>query len=126
MTEEILDLMEERRIQKGKKPEYLRLQNMIRRKIREAKEMIAKCEEIEYYQSKYDDFIVHKKVRELTGNFRKKSCRALVSEEGNLILGLDEKKTNGRNIWKDCSTTPGQKIHQRKTEKVDHTSWKKR
>uniref|UniRef100_A0A8D9BIP5 Craniofacial development protein 2 n=1 Tax=Cacopsylla melanoneura TaxID=428564 RepID=A0A8D9BIP5_9HEMI len=38
MTEEILELMEERRLNKGKAEEYRRIQKNIRRKIREAKD----------------------------------------------------------------------------------------
>uniref|UniRef100_A0A8D8R7S7 Craniofacial development protein 2 n=3 Tax=Cacopsylla melanoneura TaxID=428564 RepID=A0A8D8R7S7_9HEMI len=60
MTEEILNLMEERRINKGNESEYRRIQKIIRGKIREAKdkEMTMKCEEIEFFQSKYDEFNV--------------------------------------------------------------------
>lgn len=58
MMDEILDLMEERRLNKGKACEYKRIQSQIRRKIREAKEKEhkEKCQEIEFYQSRYDSF----------------------------------------------------------------------
>ncbi|KAL1458712.1 hypothetical protein WDU94_008838 [Cyamophila willieti] len=94
MTDEILELMEERRINKGNQIEYRRIQNIIRKKIREAKEkeMSEKCEDIEYYQSKYDEFNVHKKVRELTGNIRKKCNKALISTEGSVIINTEDKK----------------------------------
>lgn len=63
MTDEILDLMEERRLNKGKACEYKRIQSQIRRKIREAKEKEhkEKCQEIEFCQSRYDSFNTQKK-----------------------------------------------------------------
>lgn len=74
MTKDIHELMEDRRLAKGNKSQYRRIQKIIRNKIREAKEkeMIEKCEEIEYLQSKHDDFNIYKKVRELTS---KSICR---------------------------------------------------
>lgn len=94
MTEEILELMEERRMAQGNKREYNRIHKIIRIRIRKAKEkeMIEQCEEIEYLQSKHDDFNIYKKVRELTGNNRKKTDRVLLSEQGTVILSLEEKK----------------------------------
>lgn len=98
MTDEILDLMEERRLNKGKACEYKRIQSQIRRKIREAKEKEhkEKCQEIEFYQSRYDSFNVHKKVREVTGKHKKNNCGKLMDEEGNLTTSTEERK----NTWK--------------------------
>lgn len=98
MTEEILNLMEQRRKQKQHPDKYKKIQKNIRKKIREAKENELKeqCEEIEFYQSRYDDFNVHRKVREATGRFRKKVCGKLIDEHGRLIIDKDEKK----DIWK--------------------------
>jgi hypothetical protein len=69
MKEEILQLMEERRRNKGKKAEYTRLHKIIRRKIREAKEewLEENCKEIEELQKKHDYFNVHRKVKEFLG-----------------------------------------------------------
>lgn len=98
MTDEILDLMEERRINKGKICEYKRIQSQVRRKIREAKEKEhkEKCQEIEYYQSRYNSFNIHKKVKEITGKYKKNNCGKLMDEEGNLMMSTEEKK----NTWK--------------------------
>uniref|UniRef100_A0A8D8Z356 Craniofacial development protein 2 n=1 Tax=Cacopsylla melanoneura TaxID=428564 RepID=A0A8D8Z356_9HEMI len=98
MTEEILELMEERRLNKGKAEEYRRIQKNIRRKIREAKdkEHKEKCDEIEFHQSRFDSFNVHRKVREVTGKYRKNGSGKLMDEDGNLIMSTEEKKK----IWK--------------------------
>uniref|UniRef100_A0A8D8S118 Craniofacial development protein 2 n=1 Tax=Cacopsylla melanoneura TaxID=428564 RepID=A0A8D8S118_9HEMI len=98
MTNEILDLMEERRIHKGRVNEYKRIQSQIRTKIREAKEseLKEKCQEIEFYQDRYDSFNVHKKVREVTGKYKKSNCGKLIDEGGNLMIGTEERK----NTWK--------------------------
>uniref|UniRef100_A0A8D8SJV6 Craniofacial development protein 2 n=1 Tax=Cacopsylla melanoneura TaxID=428564 RepID=A0A8D8SJV6_9HEMI len=98
MTTEILDLMEERRVNKGNHQEYKRLQVVIRRKIREAKENEKKeqCAQIEYYQNKHDDFNVHRKVREITGSYRKANTGKLEDDTGKLILTTEERK----DTWK--------------------------
>lgn len=94
MTSEILNLMEERRINKGNPTEYKRLQQIIRQEIRKAKEkeVQEKCEEIEYHQSRHDDFNVHKKVREVIGKHHKKICAPLVNETGDIIVDSEKKK----------------------------------
>ncbi|XP_022196330.1 uncharacterized protein LOC111053719 [Nilaparvata lugens] len=98
MTTEILDLMEERRLNKGNATEYKRIQYMIRKEIRMAKEreLLGNCCDIEYHQSKHDDFNVHKKVREVIGKYNKKNCRVLVNEAGDTIIDTDKKKE----LWK--------------------------
>lgn len=74
MTDEILGLMEQRRRAKGCPLEYKYLHSKIKRDIREAKEKEKQeqCSEVEYYQNRYDDFNVHRKVKEITGRLRKK------------------------------------------------------
>lgn len=81
MTEDILNLIE-RRINKGNTVEYKRIQKIIRRKIRKAKEEEhkEKCDEIEFYQSRFDSFNVHKKVREITEKCKKKGSGKLMDE----------------------------------------------
>uniref|UniRef100_A0A8D8XEP5 Craniofacial development protein 2 n=1 Tax=Cacopsylla melanoneura TaxID=428564 RepID=A0A8D8XEP5_9HEMI len=94
MTEDILELMEQRRQNKGNTNEYKRIQIIIRRRIREAKERekTEQCDEIEYYQSRYDDFNVHRKVKEATGRYRKKTVGKIIDEEGQLVVSKEEKK----------------------------------
>uniref|UniRef100_A0A8D8YBA7 Craniofacial development protein 2 n=3 Tax=Cacopsylla melanoneura TaxID=428564 RepID=A0A8D8YBA7_9HEMI len=94
MTNEILELMEQRRQNKGNTNEYKRIQIIIRRRIREAKERekTEQCDEIEYYQSRYDDFNVHRKVKEATGRYRKKTVGKIIDEEGQLVVSKEEKK----------------------------------
>uniref|UniRef100_A0A8D8T8A4 Craniofacial development protein 2 n=1 Tax=Cacopsylla melanoneura TaxID=428564 RepID=A0A8D8T8A4_9HEMI len=94
MTNEILELMKHRKRNINNTQEYKRIQTIIRRKIREAKEKEKKnqCEEIEFYQSRYDDFNVHRKVREVTGRTRKNICGKLVDENGSIIINKEEKK----------------------------------
>jgi hypothetical protein len=74
MTDEILDLMEERRKHKQNNSKYNRLKILIRRKIREAKEKKAteRCAEIEIFQNRYDSFNVHRKIKEVTGTFKRR------------------------------------------------------
>lgn len=66
ITDDILNLMKERRKIKGTTIEYRKLNNQIRKEIRQAKEKekTQNCLEIEAYQKKYDDFNVHRKVKE--------------------------------------------------------------
>jgi Reverse transcriptase (RNA-dependent DNA polymerase) len=94
MTNEILELMEQRKERKNNPCEYKRMQTIVRRKIREAKEKekIEQCEEIERYQSQFDNFNVHRKVKEITGKFRNNTKGKITDEEGNLVITKEEKK----------------------------------
>lgn len=58
MTTEILNLMEERTKNKGNPSEYGRTQCIIRQEIRNTKEqeLMEKCIEIEYHQSKHENY----------------------------------------------------------------------
>uniref|UniRef100_A0A8D9EQ38 Craniofacial development protein 2 n=1 Tax=Cacopsylla melanoneura TaxID=428564 RepID=A0A8D9EQ38_9HEMI len=98
MTSEILELMELRRKEKDNPTTYKELQKTIRRKIREAKEKEKQeqCDEIEFYQSRYDDFNLHRKVKEITGRLRKKKWGKLMDDEGSLVVTKDEQKS----VWK--------------------------
>ncbi|KAI5708046.1 hypothetical protein M8J77_015361 [Diaphorina citri] len=97
MTDDILDLMEIRRTNKGNLQEYRRINATIRREIRKAKEaeQQEKCLEIEAYQRKYDEFNVHRKVKEVTGAFKKRSYGKLMDQNGNILIDATEKK----NAW---------------------------
>uniref|UniRef100_A0A8D8SHV0 Craniofacial development protein 2 n=1 Tax=Cacopsylla melanoneura TaxID=428564 RepID=A0A8D8SHV0_9HEMI len=94
MTDNILNLMEERRMNKGNTIEYRRLNNQIRKEIREAKEKekTQNCLEIEAYQRMYDDFNVHRKVKEVTGRFKRRQYGKLLDKDGKIIIEQQEKK----------------------------------
>ena len=94
MTEEILDLMEERRQHKNKDNQmYKRVDKQIKSKIKQAKEQWLKeqCAEIEEYQKRYDSFNAHKKIKELTQNNRKRKPGILRDTNGKLVLSTNEK-----------------------------------
>lgn len=99
MTDEILAMMEERRKLKQIPSEYKRLQNIIRKRIREAKEneKQEQCEEIELLQRKHDHFNIHRKVREVTGKMRRKTWGKLVDDKGKIVLMKEDKKQ----LWKE-------------------------
>lgn len=66
MTDEILDVTEEKRKAKLKDPKmYRRINKDIRKKCRIAKEswLNGRCKEIEEYQNKHDNSNVHRKVK---------------------------------------------------------------
>ena len=104
MTQEILDLMEDRRKLKSVNDQgYRETNKVIRRKIREAKEkwLSEKCEEIEDLERKHDSFNVHKKVKELAGTQRKWQASFIRSSDGKIIIGIEEKL----NRWKEYIET---------------------
>lgn len=92
MTEEILDLMERRRIAKGNTQEYRQLQQRIKKEIRLAKEkwMREQCEEMESMMTRHDSFNVHRKIREISGIFRRHVPPMLTDNNNRLILDEEE------------------------------------
>jgi len=48
--------------------------------------MEEKCHEIEALQRRFHDFNVHNKVREITGNYKKRTVGKLVNDNGELIV----------------------------------------
>lgn len=74
MTDEILDLMEDRRLAKlgGDNTKYREIQRSVRRKIKEAKLnwITEQCEEAEKLLEVHDSFNFHKKIKEITGTYR--------------------------------------------------------
>lgn len=98
MTNEILQMMEERRLVKRNPEEYKNINKIIKKKIREAKEKEAKekCDEIEALQSRYDSFNVYRKINEITGKYKTRSVNKLVDNEGKIIVNKEEIK----NTWK--------------------------
>uniref|UniRef100_A0A8D8W5N2 Craniofacial development protein 2 n=2 Tax=Cacopsylla melanoneura TaxID=428564 RepID=A0A8D8W5N2_9HEMI len=103
ITDEILDLMEERRLCKGRPNDYRNMKILVRRKIREAKEKEVKerCEEIEALQKKHDSYNMHRKVKEATGSFKKKQKGNLTDATGNIIIEKEKKM----NTWKEYLET---------------------
>lgn len=99
MTQEIINLMDERRKHKTNPTVYKQINKIIRKKCREAKEnwMAAKCQEIEQLQVKYDTFNVHKKVKEMTGRHRKRQETVLRDNNNEIILGKENKLAR----WKE-------------------------
>lgn len=100
MTDEILGLMDKRRIFKNKcEQQYKTIQRQIRNKIRVAKENFykTKCEEIEELQQKHDSFNIHKKVKELAGLQRRNRLNTLYDPDGKIITDTAEKLK----IWKN-------------------------
>uniref|UniRef100_A0A8D8VL77 Craniofacial development protein 2 n=2 Tax=Cacopsylla melanoneura TaxID=428564 RepID=A0A8D8VL77_9HEMI len=101
MTDEIINLMEERRKRKLENDinGYRKVNAEIQRKIRTAKqqELSEKCAEIEISQAKYDTFSVHKKVKEITGKAKKKSVGRLENDEGEIIVDIEQIKTTWKN-----------------------------
>ena len=93
ITDEILDLMETRRGLKRRTTEYRTANREIKRKIREAKNewMEKECKEIEELQEKHDSFNVHRKVKELSGIYRKKTPTCLTKEDGKFAIDIEEK-----------------------------------
>lgn len=88
MTDEVLKLMEKRRLYKNKdKNTYRNIHTEIRRKIRQTKEKWYedKCKEIEKLVAKNDSFNVHKKVKELAGTNKTKKGNVLLDKNGKII-----------------------------------------
>lgn len=100
MTKEILDLMEKRRSFKGTDPQrYRDTHRLIRNKNKEAKElwMTERCREVEELHQKHDLFNLHKKVKEVTGKHKPRTCTRIVDGENQPILTeqkLEEVWTN--------------------------------
>lgn len=106
-------------LNKTNSAEYWSIQNNIRRKIREVKEnkREEQCIEIEFHQRNYDDFNVHRKVREVTGRFWKKNYEKLVDPDGLIIVIINEKthiwKTYLENLFHDVKAEQEHKIGDR-------------
>jgi seryl-tRNA synthetase len=95
MTEEILDLMEERRKQKHRSCEqYRRVNKQITRKIKEAKEkwLIEQCEKIEELQNTHKVMLLPKRISELCGSIPKKCHRNLENDQINPLLSIEGQK----------------------------------
>lgn len=83
MTDEILHMMEQRRLLKHEN-EYHKVQ----KKIKEANERELKedCKEIDILQHKYDNFNVYKKIKETTRNLKNRTASRIRNKQGNIIV----------------------------------------
>ncbi|XP_055384420.1 uncharacterized protein LOC129614059 [Condylostylus longicornis] len=100
MTEEIIELMNERRKYRNIDPvKYKQLNGTIQRKIRWAKTewLNQQCQEIERLQQVHDDFNLHKKLKEASGIYRKKTSSILVNKEDKVVFDIEEKKQ----VWEE-------------------------
>ena len=92
MTEDILDLMEERRQHKGKNEDkYKELDDMVRRKCLDAKEvwMNNMCDEIEQQRHR-DSKEMHRNIKELCGKKVCSSGGCIKSKDGDIIIEKDQ------------------------------------
>lgn len=99
MTEDILQMMEERRNHKNKNSQrYREMDEKIQREVRRAKEQWVKekCEEIEMLERKNDYFAVHKKIKEVTGKNKKPTTYALLDDNNKAIIDIEDLKKH----WK--------------------------
>lgn len=93
MTEEILAMMDHRRLYKNNNIEkYKEIDREIRNKIRAAKEewMKEKCEEIEILQRKHDSHGVHKKIKEVTHSYKNQHNSGILNENNVLLTEEEE------------------------------------
>ncbi|KAF2894616.1 hypothetical protein ILUMI_11555, partial [Ignelater luminosus] len=94
MTQEILNLMKERRLVKNKDSKnYSQIQRKIRKRIRQTKEqyMTSKCKELEDLNSRHDTFNVHKKIKEATARYKKRVSDTIKTNDGELVIEIEEK-----------------------------------
>ena len=91
MTEEILEMMEERRLLKGNSERYRAKDREIKRKCKERKDEWLKecCKEVEALE-KTNSKQMHEKIRELTGDKRPTKNIAIKDEQGNVVMDPEE------------------------------------
>uniref|UniRef100_A0A6P7GAQ2 Uncharacterized protein LOC114337589 n=1 Tax=Diabrotica virgifera virgifera TaxID=50390 RepID=A0A6P7GAQ2_DIAVI len=94
MTNEILDMMEERRKSKDQDMSlYKRIDKDIKKAIRIAKDtrLREQCAEIQQLQHKHDSFNMHKKVKEAAGLYKPRRVGCLADNQGKPLLSVEEK-----------------------------------
>lgn len=93
MTKEIIALISQRRTLKNKPKEYKKIQRVIQKRIREAKELwlVEQCKEIETYEMKHDSFNVHKKVKDMVRIRKKSNNNTLINNNGQLATNIKDK-----------------------------------
>lgn len=95
MNDEILELMEKRRLFKNKNERrYREIHKEITRKIKVVKEtwLRGKCQEIEALQEKHDNFNLYKKVKEMAGTGQKRYANNILVDDNNKIIIDPEQK----------------------------------
>ena len=93
ITDEILNLMEERRQSKSNKTKYKMLAKQIKKKCNEAKEkwLNEQCLEIEAKQNR-DSKYIHEKIKEVSGKRGISNTGCIKSKDGNILMDKDEVK----------------------------------
>ena len=88
MTQEILDMMKERKKKKNTPAEYRRINKDILNKCKEAKEVWMKqqCEEMEELQRRHNLQGAHRKIKEITGKQRRKKNNVCLKDESGKVL----------------------------------------
>ena len=102
MTDEILTLMDQRRILKNKNTEeYRSLHKTIKRKIKAAKEesLAGKCSEIRELDRIKDYLNTHKRIKQMTYTRKKTTTGILVDSNGRSPNSSGENQCNKREIW---------------------------
>ncbi|XP_030760327.1 uncharacterized protein LOC115885517 [Sitophilus oryzae] len=121
MTQEILDLMEKRRSFKGTDPQrYRDTHRLIRNKIKEAKElwMTERCREVEELHQKHDLFNLHKKVKEVTGKHKPRTCTRIVDGENKPILTEQKLEEVWTNYIRELFDDGGPSFHSQMKRKM--------
>ena len=94
MTDEILTLMDERKLAKNRnQKEYSKLHNKIKKKCKEAKEIFiaGKCEKIEMLSKSNQSRDLHREVKELVGDKKSSKIRGNIrSKNGTLLFEKDQ------------------------------------
>jgi hypothetical protein len=104
VTDEILNLFEERRMAATKKnrTQYQQIQQKLRRKIREAKAnlMKEKRERIEQLQKLHDEYHIHKELQMMAGLYKPRKLMMLYNTDRKPII--EEKEI--RTVWETYVT----------------------
>lgn len=119
MTDEILELMGQGREAKNtNKQRYNEIHREIRRKLRQAKEvqLNKKCDEIKRLQKLHDSFNVHKKIKDITGDYKSKQSYILIDNNGNIIQDVEEKLSTWKEYIEELFQDDRNKELSKKTE----------
>ncbi|XP_055390541.1 craniofacial development protein 2-like [Condylostylus longicornis] len=118
MTPEILQMMEKRRTFKNKNSaEYRSIHHQIRSSIKKAKTdwLSKECSEIERLQQNHNDFNLHKKVKEVSGVYRRSHTTTLRNENGQIIIESDEIKKEWEKYIKNLFSDTSRDLHPTET-----------
>lgn len=104
MTSEILQLMEDRRLQKNNKENYYGINRIIKREIKKAKEkwINEQCSEIETLERKHDSFHLHKKIKVMTHTYKRKTPAKLIDDNNKLVIDKPEELEVWRAYITEC------------------------